>query len=68
MIETMNATDTLALKRCPGCHRWLVATTENFHRCSRSKDGLAHYCKPCATAASSLSHARRRARERGECA
>ena len=62
MRDVIPATDTLMLKRCNSCHRWLEATPENFHRNRRNPDGLANSCKLCATAASVCSHAKRRAR------
>ena len=62
MRDTMKATDTLTLKRCPGCHRWLEATTENFHRGKGRPDGLQSLCKQCNNDRSSAGHMARRAR------
>jgi hypothetical protein len=38
----------VATKTCSVCNK--LQTTENFHKRSQSKDGLAGHCKPCAIA------------------
>ena len=35
------------MKKCTKCGRWLVASSENFYKNKKSKDGLVSQCKEC---------------------
>lgn len=38
------------MKKCSKCGKEFPATTENFHKCKQTKDGLHQQCKPCKNA------------------